>query len=199
MDKYFGTYEAAKLCQVSPGSLIRWIKEGKLAASVTPGGHHRIAAKELIQLLKHSRMPVPPELEDQSRIRILIVDDEPEVRGLIRWMLERQEGNLLIEEAHDGFGAGWKARDFRPDLVILDLMMPNLDGFYVCKTIRDSADLKGTKIIVITALLDEAVRDKILSLGADDFLYKPFEIDQLKEKVMAHLYNGKGGSEDAHK
>ena len=188
MEKLLRTNEIAKICQVSQGTVIRWINEGRLPASSTAGGHNRIRSNDLIELLRNLRLPIPSELEIDQNIRILIVDDEAEIRNMVHWMIEQSFQNVLVEEAKDGFVAGWKAHSFHPDLVLLDLMMPGVDGFHICEFIRQFPGLKETKIIAISALLiDSDVEKKILGLGANDFLTKPFNLDVLKEKIAFHL------------
>ena len=195
MEKLLGTQEVAKICQVAQGTVIRWIKEGRLPASSTAGGHHRINLKDLVQLLRSLRLPIPSEFSSEGKKRILIVDDEPEVRNMIRWMLDQDFENIQIEEAREGFTAGWKTHSFRPDLVILDFMLPGLDGFHVCKFIRQFPELKNTKIIAISALNDPEIKQNFLKFGADDFLTKPFELDILKEKIRALLKLPKRGGQ----
>lgn len=200
MEKFFRTYEVAKICQVAQGTVIRWIKEGKLPSASTAGGHNRIQAKDLMELLKNLRLPIPVEFSSQlsfnEKVRILIVDDEPEVRKMIRWKIGEDFPGAEIEEAGEGFIAGLKANAFRPHLVILDLMLPGLDGFQVCKFIRDFPGLKDTKIIAISALMDPDAAKKILELGANDFLVKPFDLDVLKEKIAIQLNGRRKGASD---
>lgn len=198
MEKFLKTNDVAKICHVTQGTVIRWIKEGKLSASSTAGGHNLIPAGDLVKFLKDLRLPIPSELTQDESPRVLIVDDEPQVRNMIRWMIERHFPEVKIEEAHEGFIAGWKVHSFNPHLVLLDIMMPGLDGFHICEFIRQFPELKKTKIIVISAFMDPEVEKKMISLGADDFLTKPFELDVLKKKIFSQL-NGvvKGASHEA--
>lgn len=194
MEKLLRTQEVAKICQVAQGTVIRWINEGRLPAASTAGGHNRIRPKDLLTLLKSLNLPIPEELSSDpsldQKTRVLIVDDEPEVRKMIRWMIEQDFIGVEIEEAQEGFVAGWLTHSFHPHLVVLDLMLPGLDGFHVCEFIRRFPELKDTKIIAISALMDPEVAKKIMSLGANDFLTKPFDLDVLKEKICTQL-NGR--------
>lgn len=201
MEKFFKTYEVSRICQVAQGTVIRWIKEGKLPSSSTAGGHNRIQAKDLIELLKKLNLPIPSELSSREtlneKIRVLIVDDEEEVRKMVRWKIREDFPQAEIEEAGEGFLAGWKANSFRPHLVILDLMLPGLDGFHVCGFIRQFPELKDTKIIAISALMDPDAAKRILELGANDFLSKPFDLDLLKKKIIFQLSRLRKGNSDA--
>lgn len=193
MEKFFGTFEVAKMCYVSPGSVIRWIHEGKLAAAKTAGGHHRIKRDDLIQFLEGLKLPVPEALKEEKlsspagKLKVLIVDDEAPVRQMLSSFFKKYFPELEVDEACDGFQAGWKARETHPDLVMLDLMLPGVDGFQICRLIRNLPALQTTRIIAITALTDAASREKILSLGANDFLKKPFDTKLLKEKISGQL------------
>ena len=187
MEKMYTTFEVARICRVSPGSVIRWIKEGKLPASITAGGHHRVQANDLMTLLKSLRMPIPAELSNNGVLRILIVDDEPGIRQMVRWLLSMDWPDALIEEAEEGFSAGWKAHGMHPDLVLLDVMIPGMDGLRVCQFIRNFQELKKTKIIAMTGLQNPDIRDKMLLAGADDFIVKPFEAETLKGKIITQL------------
>lgn len=193
MDKYLGTFEVARLCRVSPGSVIRWVKEGKLQASMTGGGHHRIDVQDLIEFLKKLRLPVPPELQlFERKVTVLIVDDEPEVRTMIHWMVRQNFPEAIIEEAPDGFMAGWKVRELNPQLVTLDMRMPGINGLEVCRFMRSLPQLKDTKILGVSAYFDPETRQNFLNAGADDFLSKPFKESDLKEKILTFLNpNGK--------
>ena len=187
MEKLIKTQEVAKICRVAQGTVIRWINEGRLPASTTAGGHNRVRLNDLVVFLRNLNLPIPSELSIENKKRILIVDDEEEVRNMIRWMLDQDFKDILIEEAKEGFVAGWKTHSFRPDLVVLDLMLPGLNGYHVCEFIRQFPELKETKIIAISALNDPEVERKFLALGANEFLVKPFDLDVLKKKICMHL------------
>ncbi len=187
MEKLIKTQEVAKICRVAQGTVIRWIHAGRLPASTTAGGHNRVRLTDLVQFLRNLNLPIPSELSADDKKRILIVDDEAEIRAMIRWMLGQDFKDVLIEEAGEGFVAGWKTHSFRPDLVVLDLMLPGLDGYHVCEFIRQFPELRETKIIAISALNDPEVEKKFLALGADEFMVKPFDLEVLKKKIRMHL------------
>ena len=196
MEKYFSTHEVAKLCQVTRGSVIRWIHEGKLAAATTLGGHHRVQANNLYHLLKSLRMNVPAGLENLAEkpnpIRILIVDDEANILIMLREFFKKKFPEFSAHEASDGFAAGLLVRDLKPDLILLDLMLPGIDGFRVCQQIRAQRELDHTKIIAITGMQDEKAQNSVLALGADDFLNKPLNLALLAERIRHHLSQAAG-------
>ncbi|MBI4971688.1 MAG: response regulator [Candidatus Omnitrophica bacterium] len=193
MDEFFTTFEVAKLCYVSPGTVIRWIREGKLPAAVTAGGHRRVRWEDLLVLLNSMKMPIPDEFmtakntNGSKGIKMLIVDDEMYIRKMIRFVIANDFPEIEVEEAVDGFSAGWKAFSHMPDLIILDIRLPGMDGFRICELIRKMPELKHTKIIAITGLPESETKEKIMKLGADDYLVKPFDLDELKNKIVEQI------------
>lgn len=118
--------------------------------------------------------------------RILVVDDEPNVRDTVAINLRRE--GLEVEFASDGLEAIEKARASRPDVVVLDIMLPGIDGFQVCRTIREESTVP---IILLSARGEEIDRVVGLELGADDFLVKPFAMRELVARVRAMLRRAK--------
>lgn len=195
MEKLLRTQQVARICQVAQGTVIRWINEGRLPAATTAGGHNRIHLNDLVEFLRSLNLPVPEELNSEStKKRILIVDDESGIRGMIRWALEQNFRDMVIEEAKEGFVAGWMTHSFRPDLVILDLMLPGMDGYHVCEFIRKFPELRKTKIIAISAMCDPETAKKFLACGADEFLGKPLDLDILKARIREFLQRPEKGA-----
>ena len=113
--------------------------------------------------------------------RILIVEDEPDVAEMIRYNLERADYQAIV--ACSGQEALEAAEFHAPDLVLLDIMLPDLNGWEVCNILRDSAKSHSIPILMLTALSSEEARVKGLTLGADDFVTKPFSIKELLLRV----------------
>lgn len=121
--------------------------------------------------------------------RILLVDDEEGVRQLVQGYLEQAGFNVAT--AADGTGALAKFNTYQPDLVVLDWMLPGLDGIEVAKRIRQQSNVP---IIMLTARADEGDRIKGLELGADDYVVKPFSARELEARVRAVLRRSQGDS-----
>jgi len=119
---------------------------------------------------------------------ILVVDDSVFERRLITAALKKAGFNK-IEAAIDGVEALKKTYDLRPDLVLLDLCMPNLDGFGYCEKVRGDKNLLRMPIIVQTALEDRNSRLRALSCGANDFLLKPLDMDEVALRIGLHIEN----------
>lgn len=185
--KVLTTSDIALYCAVSPRTAVQWISEGKIKAYRTPGNHSRVSLEDFLQFLKKYNMPVPKEFlsmdsEDRKK-RILIVDDDKDMALTIERTL-KLERKYDIDMAFDGFDAGRKVMEFKPDLVILDIRMPGMDGYVVTKNIRSIPELLNTKIIAISAFFEEEGREKILSLGANVCLDKPFNKEDLLNSVV---------------
>lgn len=179
--------EAASLCAVDRVTMWRWVKSGGLKVSVTPGGHHRILKETLESFLLDSGM-YPLATKSFPRNRVLIVDDDPMIQKTLTQILFNYK--YETETASDGFEAGIKTVQFKPHLIILDLIMPKLDGFHVCRYLKSDPTTSGVKILVLTGYDTGENREKIIQAGADDFLAKPVNLDTLHR----HMENLLGSS-----
>lgn len=172
----FTTFEAAKLCHVSPLSIINWVNAGRLPAFRTPGGHRRIRRDDLARFMRENSIPLPDELRDGSgRPRVLVVDDEATIREVIAESLARRANPYEVMTAADGFEAGRLVATFRPDLVLLDLRMPGLDGFQVCRTIKADPETTSTIVVAMTGYHTPETEARIIECGAVRCLAKPVE------------------------
>ncbi len=184
------TFEISRYLRVDFTTVISWCESGKIKAYKTPGGHRRVEPEDLLAFLKQYNMPVPRELESRLKgvLKVLIVDDEPAIRRVVRRTLTRILPGAELYEAQDGFEAGKLALDTLPHLVVLDLMLPGVDGFRICANLRNDERFKDTRILAITGQNTEENRRRIIKEGADDYLAKPFDIKELTEKVQHLLH-----------
>ena len=196
MGQYFTTSEAARLCQVSAGSVVRWIRESKLKAAVTAGGHHRIQKADLAEFMCLLGMPMPNEWqnslgkETNQTSKILILGDVPETQEMMAQFFEKEYQGIELCKTESDFQAGWITHKQLPDLVILNPRMHEDKGYEICKMIKLSPELQHTKVLAI-AEPGEGHRKAIMDLGADDFLEKPFNLIQLRQ-VVSHLLEESG-------
>ncbi len=147
----FTTFEAAKLCHVSPLSIINWVNAGRLAAFRTPGGHRRIRKEDLVRFMRENGIPVPETLREGSgRPRVLVVDDDAAIREVVAEHMSTRLRPFEVMTAADGFEAGRLVATFRPDVVLLDLRMPGMDGFQVSRAIKADPDSAATIVIAMT-------------------------------------------------
>jgi DNA-binding response OmpR family regulator len=119
---------------------------------------------------------------DNGKTKILVVDDDPEIVELFVDVLER-DGRFEVKTASTGYDAGMITQEFNPDLIILDYMLPDINGNVVCKTIRQKPEFEHTKIVIVSGVVNQDEVNELLKSGADEFVKKPFNIEKLIERI----------------
>ena len=185
MKNVYSTGEAAEICNVSQQTIIRCFDSGRLQGFRVPGSRfRRIPRESLIKFMKHNDIPL--DNLDSGRKKVLVVDDDPEIVELMVDVLQR-DGRFEISTASSGYDAGVLTQEFRPDLMILDYMLPDVNGNVVCKTIRQNPAFEHMKIIIVSGVVNKDEIQQLLDLGADAFIQKPFSIDELVGKITELL------------
>ncbi len=180
----FTTFETAKLCRVSPLSIINWVNAGRLPAFRTPGRHRRIRREDLVQFMRDTGMPLPEELREGSgKPKVLVVDDDANIREVLSEHLATRSTPYEVQTAANGFEAGRLVAAFRPDVVLLDLKMAGLDGFQVCRTIKADPDTSSTVVIAMTGYYSPETEARILECGAIRCFAKPVEASTLSSFI----------------
>jgi len=179
--------QASKYCKVSSKTIINWIDQGYIKAYKTVGGHRRIKKEDLDKFLIDKGMPLPEEPKVEEKKKILVVDDDKIIVETIVQALEEDEYGYEMISAGDGFEAGLQVNHFKPDLLILDIMMPDINGYEVCQKIKSNPETKDTKIIVLSAYLDDDAFTKMKEYGADACFSKPLPLEQLRYEVAKLL------------
>ncbi|HUU27986.1 MAG TPA: response regulator [archaeon] len=179
------TGDIARYCHTTVMQVNRWIKSGALKSFRNPGGQYRIMRAEFRSFLESNGMPIIKEFFQGNRgKKILVADDDRTVVEAISYLLKSQPENFEVEISRDGYETLIKAGDFKPDLLILDIRMPKIDGLEVCRRLRQNASItQGIKILAITGHSEAYDRDLVLSSGANDYLLKPFEKNTLLHHV----------------
>lgn len=170
---YFTTGYVANEMRVTINTVKRWILEGKLKAIITPGGHYRIKDSEFQDFVKRY-------MEYSEPHKILIIEDNHAQRTLLTDALRSAGKNYIVDSSSDGYDALIKIGEFKPTLLIVDIMMPKVDGITVIKKLRGAPATKNLKIIVITAYPEKLAKIKN---NIQDFFTKPVDIDILKKRV----------------
>ncbi len=165
---YLTPNQVADLLHVSPVTVRHWASRGKLPFVVTPGGHRRFPRAEVERLARQLG-------EGGDRLRVLVVDDDRQLAGFLREWLGTLSEPPQVELAYDGFEAGQKVMEFRPQVVLLDLMMPGLDGFQVCQRIKEAPGGKAVRVITMTGYYTEENARRALEAGAEACLPKPLD------------------------
>ncbi|QDV66583.1 Alkaline phosphatase synthesis transcriptional regulatory protein PhoP [Rosistilla carotiformis] len=173
----FTTGEAAKICKVSQQTIIRCFDNGTLKGFRVPGSRFRRIPRDLLYAFMKDN-GIPTDALESGKKKILVVDDDVDLVELIVEGLER-DGRFDLRTANNGFDAGMQVKEFRPDLVILDVMLPDINGKEVCQRVRSDPAMDSVQIICISGMIEQ---DKVQSLrdaGANDFMQKPFAIEDL--------------------
>lgn len=183
--KVFTTGEAASVCRVSQQTIIRCFDNGRLHGFRVPGSKfRRIPRDELLRFMRENG--IPTDALEGSRRRLLIVDDDPQIVDLLQEML-RRDTRFELESASNGYDAGLLTERFRPHLIVLDYMLPDLNGDVVCERIRENPDLKDTKILFVSGVIERDRIDRLLRAGGNGFLKKPFTVGALLDEITRLL------------
>lgn len=181
----FTTGEAAKICKVSQQTIIRCFDSGQLKGFRVPGSRfRRIPRDQLFAFMKDNG--IPTDALESGKRKVLVVDDDKDLVELIVDVLHG-DGRFETKTVNNGFDAGMMVKEYRPDLIVLDVMLPDINGKEVCLRVRSDTSLEAVKIICISGMVEE---DKIADLkaaGADDFLPKPFDSDILIARICTLL------------
>ena len=177
----YTTGEAADVCSVSQQTIIRCFDAGRLDGFRIPGSRfRRIPRESLIKFMKDNDIPL--DRFASGKKKGLIVDDDPEIVELMVDVLTR-DGRFDVKTASSGYDAGLLTQQFCPDLIILDYMLPDVNGNVVCQTIKSNPEFLNTKIIIVSGVVNQSEIADLLESGAEDFMKKPFNITELVDKI----------------
>lgn len=183
--RIFTTGEAAAVCKVSQQTIIRCFDAGRLQGFRVPGSKfRRIPREELVRFMKANGIPL--DALEGGKKRVLVVDDDPRIIEVFQDVLAR-DGRFEARFASTGYDAGLLTEQFRPHLMILDYMLPDINGNVVCQRVRGQEHLKDTKILFVSGAVDQAEVRTLLESGGDGFLRKPFGVRELMGKVVQLL------------
>jgi excisionase family DNA binding protein len=185
MKTVFTTGEAAKICKVSQQTIIRCFDSGQLKGFRVPGSRfRRIPRDQLYKFMKENG--IPTDALESGKRKVLLVDDDEELVELITDVL-KSDGRFEVRVAGNGFAAGMVVKEYKPDLVVLDVMLPDINGRDVCQLIRSDPALEDVRIVCISGMVEEDKVEELKMAGADDFLQKPFDVEELVERMCAQL------------
>ncbi|MEO1236566.1 MAG: response regulator [Planctomycetota bacterium] len=181
----FTTGEAAEVCKVSQQTIIRCFDAGRLQGFRVPGSRfRRIPREELIRFMKAN--DIPTDGFTTGKKKVLVVDDDPGIVDLFTDVLGN-DPRLELRSAATGYDAGVVSAAFQPDLMILDFMLPDVNGNVVCETVRKNDQLKAMKIVIVSGVVNRDEIEGLLAAGADEFVKKPFDLEKLMGRVEALL------------
>lgn len=181
----FTTGEAAKICKVSQQTIIRCFDSGQLKGFRVPGSRfRRIPREQLFNFMRDNG--IPTDALESGKRKVLIVDDDEELVELIEDVLIR-DGRFEVRTVNNGFDAGMMVKDYRPDIIVLDVMLPDINGKEVCQRVRSDKSMDAVRIICISGMVEEDKVGELKAAGADDFMHKPFEVEKLVERMCQLL------------
>jgi excisionase family DNA binding protein len=177
----FTTGEAAKICKVSQQTIIRCFDNGTLKGFRVPGSRfRRIPRDQLFAFMRDNG--IPTDALESGKRKVLIVDDDEELVELLSDVFEK-DGRFDVRTANNGFDAGMLVKEFRPDLVVLDVMLPDINGKEVCQRVRSDDSLEAVKIICISGMVEQDKVAELKMAGANDFMHKPFNVERLLDRA----------------
>jgi len=181
----FSTGEVAQICSVSQQTVIRCFDGGRLRGYRVPGSKfRRIPRDSLIEFMKDHQIPL--DRLESGKNRVLIVDDDKGIIDLLSEYLSG-DGRFEVRSATTGYDAGMATVEFRPDIILLDYLLPDVNGNVVCQRIRQNLELAETKIIIVSGAVRQSEIDGLLAAGANEFIQKPFDLAHLVGRISALL------------
>jgi excisionase family DNA binding protein len=177
----YTTGEAAEVCRLSQQTIIRCFDNGQLKGFRVPGSRfRRIPRRNLVEFMRANGIPLEGMGDD--RVRVLVVDDDPDIIELFTDVLGA-DSRFEVATAQTGYAAGMMTQQLKPDVVVLDYMLPDVNGNVVCRTIRENPELAHIRILIISGMADRAEIDSLMAAGADDFIRKPFNIEKVTARI----------------
>lgn len=185
MKTVFTTGEAAKICKVSQQTIIRCFDNGTLKGFRVPGSRfRRIPRENLFNFMRDNS--IPTDALESGRRKALVVDDDANLVELITDVLQR-DGRFEVRSVNNGFEAGMMVKEYHPDLLVLDVMLPDINGREVCQRVRSDSSMDDVKIICVSGMVEQDKIQDLKAAGANDFLQKPFDVDRLMEHICRLL------------
>ncbi len=186
----YSALEVANICGVVNQTAINWINSGYLKAFKTPGGQYRVYPDDLANFMRERNMHIPMKLlsvcsncEAYNSSTLLVIDDDKTFNTLVARFIREHFPDLEIIQAFDGFEAGVQLFSKKPRCVVLDLDLPGVDGFELCRKINADNSYGKPAVIVVTALEDKEDENRIIDLGIEKFFRKPLKLELLADAV----------------
>ena len=177
----FTTGEVAKICKVSQQTVIRCFDKGRLKGFRVPGSRfRRIPRDALLSFMKANGIPM--DQLDSGERRVLVVDDDEAIVEMFEELLQR-DGRFEVQTASTGYKARIVTEQFRPDVMLLDYKLPDINGTAVCRIIRANPNFEHMKIIVISGVADPDEVEELRAAGMDEFIRKPFDINMVIARI----------------
>jgi len=179
----YTTGEAAEICRLSQQTIIRCFDNGQLKGFRVPGSRFRRIPHDALEAFIDANS-IPKDGLAGETICVLVVDDDPEIVEIFVDALST-DSRFEVHTAGTGYDAGMLTEKLRPDVVVLDYKLPDINGNQVCRRIRGNPDFAKTKILIISGMVNPAEVDSLMKAGANDFIKKPFNIESVKGRILS--------------
>lgn len=181
----YTTGEVAAICKISQQTVIRCFDNGRLKGFRVPGSRfRRIPREALIAFMKANG--IPQDQLGNGKRRVLVVDDDEAIIEMFTELLER-DGRFDFRTTTSGYQAGILTEQFRPDVILLDYKLPDINGTAVCRTIRSNPNYEHMCIIVVSGVADPDEIRELTAAGADEFIRKPFDINEVIGRIALEV------------
>ncbi len=182
-DSLLTSYQVGAILQVNPSSVNKWVKDGRIPAFRTPGGHRRIRAADLVSFLNNHKMPIPRLLTGASKRRLLIVDDDVKQLEAMGRLLKPYTDRVDVALVGNGVDALVQFGALKPHVAVLDVFMPLVDGLEVCRRLKSNPETAQTRIIVTSGQLTPEIEKRASEAGADLCVPKPIDLTMLLNEL----------------
>jgi excisionase family DNA binding protein len=169
--------EAARLLHVAPTTIRHWAQIGRLPFISTPGGHRRFDRNDILSLMSK------PKSDVKNEFSILIIEDDKEFADMLTQFLGNLFPHTKIKVAYNPFDAGDLLHTFKPDVVMLDLMMAGMNGFSICHRIKSTPATAKIIVVAMTGALTDDNVNRIVGLGAETCFGKPLDFALLEKTI----------------
>lgn len=182
--KSLSTGDIARHCQVTPATVVNWIKAGKLQVYTTPGGQYRMEVVDFVRFLEENRLPIPEELQPSNERRVLLVDNDPEVLERGTQAIARQLPTVILEESDNAIEGLVKLGAFKPHAIVLDLTLPHVDVGELCRRLRSNAETRNMFLVVVGEnTADPELVRRVRRIGVDAALPRPLNYEELSRTL----------------
>ncbi|MCJ8321930.1 MAG: response regulator [Colwellia sp.] len=178
--EYLVPQAVAQLMNVSLSQVYAWINNHELTADLVVNGHHRFQLNEIKVFAKTKQIEL---VKQNNKQRLLIVDDEPLYADFLKDALSESCNELDIDVCFNGFAAGLKMNSFKPTVVLVDIMMPAVDGLQFCQQIKQDPLLNHTRVIVMSGAIDDDMKERLTKEGAEAYFEKPINMNKLMKQL----------------
>lgn len=183
--------QVAEICRVSKKTVLNWIYDGGMKAFTTYGGHYRVWPANVRKFLDTTGMDIPFDYVDDRTTHILVIDDDNDFSTILKSAITTELPEVEVTTTDDGYEGLMLIGELKPQLVILDIKMPKLDGFQVLELLKNRKTEQDLKVLVITGYLDPATRQQLSKTIADHWIDKLSDITTMIKTIAAYVRSGK--------